>query len=159
MSARVFVVRPEDRGREWLVARNAFREVCQMADTGKPVEVRVKFWKKKKTTPQNSTLWMWHTQVASHLTERCRESGMDMTWSPEDVHESIFKPRFMPQVEKTLPDGEIVFRPMGTSDEDATVDVISDAMEHYLSWIYGEGMEVTIPIEPGLEEIVRRAAA
>ena len=144
---RVFVISPEDQNREWHVARNAFREVRHMAETGKPVEVRVKFWQRKKSQPQNSTIWMWHTQVASQLTERCREAGASVAWSPLDVHELIFKPRFMPQVERMLPDGELVTAPMGTSDRGATVDVISDAMEQYLSWIYEQGMEVLIPGE------------
>jgi len=159
MADRVFIVRPEDRDRDWRVARNAFREVRQMIEAGKPVEVRVRFWKKSKTLPQNSTLWMWHTEIASQLTARCREVGSDVVWPPEDVHEFIFKPRFMPMVEKMLPDGELVVAPMGTSDKRCTVDVLSKAMKKYLAWIYGEyGMEVTIPMDPMMQELADRAA-
>ena len=158
MADRVFVVRPEDKDRDWRVARNAMREVCAMAQQGKPVEVRVRFWKRKKSLPQNSTWWMWTTEVASQLTQRCREAGSDVVWSPEDVHELIAKPRFMPMRERMLPDGEVVMAPIGTSDREATVDVMSEAMERYLAWIYEQGMEVTIPLEPGLEEMARRVA-
>jgi hypothetical protein len=147
MADRVFVVRPEDASRDWHVARNAFREVRAMTESGKPVEVRVKFWKKRKTLPQNSTMWMWHGEVASQLTLRCREVGSNVVWTDNEVHEQIFKPRFMPQVERMLPDGEIVSRPMGTSEEEATVEVMSEAMEKYLAWIYEQGMEVRIPGE------------
>jgi hypothetical protein len=155
---RVFVVRPEDKDRDWRVARNAMREVCAMTETGKPVEVRIRFYKRKKSLPQNSTVWMWNTEVSSQLTQRCRESGADVVWSPEDVHDLIFKARMMPMVERMLPDGEVVAAPMGTSDERATVEVMSEAMEKYLAWIYEQGMEVTIPMDPLMQELAERAA-
>jgi hypothetical protein len=158
MADRVFIVRPEDRDRDWRVTRNAMREVCAMAETGKPVEIRIKFWRRKKTLPQNSTLWMWHTEVASQLTARCREAGSDVAWTPEDVHDLIFKPRMMPMVEQMLPDGEMIAAPMGTSDKRCTVDVLSEAMERYLAWIYEQGMEITIPMDALMQELAERAA-
>jgi hypothetical protein len=158
MADRVFIVRPEDRDRDWKVARNAMREACAMAQQGRAVEVRLRFWKRKKTLPQNSTIWMWHTEVASQLTQRCRELGSEVVWTAEDVHGLVFKPRFMPMRERMLPDGEVVMAPIGTSDQEATVDVMSEAMERYLAWIYEQGMEVTIPVDPLVEEMARRAA-
>jgi len=145
MRDRVYVVRPQDRDHEWRVARNALREVQAMAGLGKPVEVRIRIYQRKKTLPQNATVWMWHTEVASQLTERCREAGSDVSWTKEDVHELVFKPRWMPMRERMLPDGEVIAAPIGTSDKEATAEVISEAMEQYLVWIYEQGMEVTVP--------------
>lgn len=159
MADRVFIVRPEDKDREWHVARNAFREVREMTEAGKPVEVRIKFWKRRKTLPQNSTIWLWHTEVASQLTQRCREAGADVAWTPADVHELIFKARFMVMRERMLPHGEVIAAPMGTSDPEATVEVMSDAMERYLEWIIqDQGMVVTIPEDPGFRALGDRAA-
>lgn len=158
-SERKYILRPEDEGQDWRVARLAFRDACQMVRHGKrAVEVIVQIYRRPKTDPQNKTIWMWHGEVASQLTERCREAGSGVIWRKDDVHELIFKPRFMPQRERMLPDGELVFGPMGTSDKGATVEVISEAMEKYLSWIYSQGMEVTIPDDPEIERIVGRAA-
>lgn len=159
MSDRKYVIRPEDERQDWRVARMALREACAMArQQGRAVEVLVRWFKRPKTSPQNKTIWMWHGEVASQLTERCREAGSDVIWRKDDVHELIFKPRFMPQRERMLPDGELVFGPMGTSDKAATIEVISEAMERYLSWIYSQGMDVTIPPDPEIERIVGRAA-
>lgn len=159
MADQTYIVRPEDAHQDWRIARSAIRAACQMArDRGKPVEVVVRPYRRRKSDPQNRTIWMWHTEVASQLTERCAELGSEVRWSRDDVHEHIFKPRFMPQRERMLPTGEITYSPMGTSDKAATVEVMSEAMERYLCWIYEHGLEVTIPPDPEIELIVRRVA-
>lgn len=152
-----FVVRPEDANRDWSVARAALRAAAEAVKrTGKPYQIEIKPWAPLKTDPQNRTLWKWHTEVASQLTERCRMAGHTVKWDKTDVHEHLFKPRFMPSRERMLPDGELLIAPMGTSDPDCTSAILSNAMDQYLAWIYGEGMEVTIPDEQWAEEMCRR---
>ena len=144
-----YVMRPEDRERRVLSLVESAAE--QMLQQGHWVRVEVSRWKKAKTPPQNRTLWQWHTEVASQLTERCRslalsdDRGRLAEWSREEVHEIIFKPRMMPYREKVTPDGVVHPMPMGTSDPECTAEVLSEAMEKYLAWIAGEGMEVTVP--------------
>jgi len=152
-----FRVRPEDARQNWAVARTALRTACEAAqNTGKDQEVIVRPYKKRKTLPQNRTLWMWHREVASQLNERGRMLGHSVTWSADEFHDLVFKPRWMPAVEKALPDGTVASSPMGTSDPDCTTEILSNAMEQYLSWIYTQGMEITIPEDPELEAMVRR---
>lgn len=142
-----FVIRPSDRQSDWRVAKNAMRSVCELVtEKDKPVRLTVEPYSKPKTDPQLRTLWMWHGEVASQLTERCKMSGHATEFDKDAVHELIFKPRFMPSAEYLMPDtGEVKIKPMGLSDKDATKPVVTDAMEAYLAWIYEQGMEVTIP--------------
>ena len=105
---------------------------------------------KMRTNPQLRTLWMWHGQMASQLTIQTGTS-----WKSEDVHELLFKVRFMPYREVKTPAGRIERRPMGTSDTKSPIDndersvrkIISDAMTEYLVWIYQHSFEVTVPEE------------
>lgn len=152
-----FVIRADDEKRNWMVAKNCLRALCQVVkDTGKDHQVDISEFKPGKTPRQNRTLWMWHTEIASQLTERCKQNGHDVEWSRQDVHDLIFKPRFMPTVEKKTPEGKVHYRPMNTSEKDCTKEIIIGAMEKYLAWIYSQGMEVTIPIDPELEAMCRR---
>jgi len=63
---RVFIVRPEDRDRDWRVARNAMREVCAMAEAGTAVEIRI--GEEKRTLHQNAKLWPMLTDVSKQVT-------------------------------------------------------------------------------------------
>lgn len=159
MKPLTFVIRPEESADGWPVARNAMRQACELArESGKAVRVRIDEYKKPKTDPQRNTIFMWHTEVASQLNERCRMAGHGVTWNKEAVHDLIFKPRFMPKKQFTMPDGETKTLAVGLSDPEATRGIVSDAMEHYLSWIYQQGMEVTIPVDPEIEAMCRRCA-
>jgi hypothetical protein len=142
---RVFIVWPGERGDTVLVNLRAQVEEMRGLKPGKPIEARISYWSPPKTNPQNRTLWMWHGEIASQMTERCREMGMSTTWSKDDVHETIFLHRFMPQRELVTPDGEVIFKPIRTSDKEATAFVMSKAMDAYVAWAYSQGMELTIP--------------
>lgn len=153
-----FIIRKDDeRAREAAIGNLSLYLRNSVTQNNKDYEVRVVEFKQSKTPQQNNTLWMWHTEIASQLTIRCREAGHNIEWSRTDVHDLIFKPRFMPHKERVLPDGELITKPMNTSDKDCDLKIVSEAMERYLSWIYGEGMEVTIPDDPQVQQISRRA--
>lgn len=152
-----FVIRTTDEQNNWMVAKNCLRALCQaVRDSGKDHQVEISLFKPGKSDKQNRTIWMWHTEVASQLTERCKENGHNVEWDRQSVHDLIFKPRFMPYVEKVTPEGEIISRPLNTSEKGCTRPVLSEAMEKYLAWIYGQGMEVTIPVDPEIEAMCRR---
>ena len=63
---------------------------------------------KMRTNPQLKTLFMWHGQVASQITI---QTGTK--WKSEDIHDELFKKRFMPYREVKTPSGRIERRPMG----------------------------------------------
>jgi hypothetical protein len=145
MEPRLFVLRPEDTERR--AAKMAVQALKNAVKEPNPVEVVIQDWKPPRTDPQRRTLWMWHGQVASELTIRTGKR-----WDKDSVHEIIFLARWMPQIEYTIPDtGEVIRRPMRTSDkppegeERSTKEIISDAMNEYLAWIYGMGIEVLVP--------------
>ena len=105
---------------------------------------------KGRTNPRLRTLFMWHGQVASQI-----NIMNGSKWKPEDIHEVLFKPRWMPYIELVTPSGRIIRRPMGTSDKRSPVEgddrsprrIISEAMTQYLVWICENGFEVTVPEE------------
>lgn len=125
----------------------AHRHGQRLLRQGEQVEVMVGPVRRERTDPQRRTLWMWHGQVASELTLRTGHR-----WTKDDVHELIFLARFMPVFELRLPDGEVVYRAMRTSDrvtpDGADPDprrVISEAMDQYLAWISEMAIDVTVP--------------
>jgi len=65
MADRIFIVRPEDKDRDWRVARNAFHEVCAMAEAGTIVEVHV--GEETRTPEQNAKLWPMLTDVSRQV--------------------------------------------------------------------------------------------
>jgi len=150
--AAEYVCRPEDT--EERVVGMVVEAVREHTRQGHPAAVEVKRYRKKRTDPQLRTIWMWHSEVAAQLSERLREQGWNYKWTRDDVHEVLFKQRFMAQREIVLPDGECRYRSYGLSDKDTTRQMVSDAMENYLRWIYERGMEVTIPSDPLVEQVV-----
>lgn len=147
-----FVIPPTDQNRGWKVSRNVadyLRQAARRArDQGVPQEVLFRPVQKQRTDPQRMTLWMWHGQVASELALRT-----GALWTKDDVHEVIFLPRFMPQRELIDPQtGEVLTRSVRTSDrrppegDDRDMrEIISDAMDDYLRWIFEMEIEVTVP--------------
>ncbi len=152
MAGRSWVIMPEDESGN--AVRQLIEALSEALELKKPVEVTMKPWRKAKTPPQHRTIWMWHTEVASQLTEWCRTNGHDVRWTAEDVHDLIFKPRYLPRRCKILPNGAEVCRMGSLTDTDLTVDETSDAMEQYLAWLYEKGMSVTIPEDPYIRELV-----
>ena len=148
-----FVIRPEDSAFRVLAA--AVDLVKQMLSTGVRVSVVVSKWVQAKTPPQHRTTFMWNGEVAAQLTVMCSLSGSSIRWSTEDVHEMIFKRLCMPQKQRILPDGEIVSKPIGLSDKEATIDVVSAAMEKYQAWAINHGIELTQPEERDLSGAYR----
>jgi hypothetical protein len=128
----------------------AFRllyENAQFRIGSEELELVLRKRKQHRTDPQRRTFWNWHGEVASELTLRTRQR-----WTKDDVHEVIFLPRFMPGIDFIGPEGEQMSRPMRTSDkikpegdERTHRQIISDAMNAYLAWIYEMGIEVTVP--------------
>lgn len=150
--AAEYVCRPEDT--EERVVGMVVEAVREHTRQGQPAAVTVKRYRPKRTDPQVRTIWMWHGEVAAELSHRCREAGFNVQWTKDDVHETLFKQRHMAQRETVLPDGECRYRAYGLSDRDTTRQMVSDAMEDYLRWIYQNGIEVTIPADPLVEQVV-----
>ena len=109
----------------------------------KPWEVMVRPYQKRRSDPQLRTIWKWHDEVAAALT-----IATARPWTASDVHELVFKPKFMPCKQSELPDGTFVHKAMGTSI--APRQVISEAMDAYMAWCYTAGIEITVP-EPVME--------
>jgi len=138
-----FVIRPEDSA--FCVLGAAVALIKQMLETGVRVSVVISKWVPAKTPPQHRTVFMWNGEVAAQLTVLGTLSGSNVQWKTDDAHEYIFKRLCMPQVERILPDGEIVTRSIGLSDKEATLEVVSQAMEKYQCWAIERGIELTQP--------------
>lgn len=128
-----------------LAFRTLFNAAKTLMQNGKPLRLILTDDGPARSDPQRNTFWMWHAQVASELTIRTGK-----TWTKDDVHDLIFLARYMPRVTLELPNGEIVSRPVRTSeksgpDGEPMREVISNAMNQYLAWIFEMGIEVTIP--------------
>lgn len=147
MKADQYIARPEDDGHAGTAA--ALEHVQAMLAEGKPARIQVSRYVRGKTPPQLRTIWQWHTEVASQLTEHCRAAGYSFRWNREEVHEVVFKPRFMPRRTTVMPDGTTVDNPKGLSDSDTDLGEVSEAMDAYLAWITGQGYEVTVPDDYG----------
>ncbi len=148
---RRYVIRPEDADQDWRIAKMAVEGLRiaarEVRANRQPCEVVIREWKPQRTDPQRNTMWMWHTEVASELSIRTK-----YRWTKEAVHEVIFLPRYMPQIEYADPEtGEVLTRPMRTSekppegDERSTKEIVTEAMNGYLAWIYEMGISVTVP--------------
>lgn len=135
------------------VTANVVEAIRSVLDAGHPAAVEVKRWRPTRTPAQHRTLWMWCSEVASQLTEQCRQNGIRAGWTKGDVYEVIVKPRFMPRRECVMPDGSTEERPMGLSDPDLALTLLSRAMDQFLAWIVAQGMEVTVPDDPLLEQV------
>jgi hypothetical protein len=140
-----YVIRSDDQRQGWRMSRMAAdglrNAVMGARDTGRPIEVRIQPFSPPRTDPQRKTLWMWHGEVGSELSIRTQAR-----WTKDDVHEVVFIPRFMPAADRELIDpetGEVISRRKRTTE--ATKPEITEAMDAYLAWIYGMGIEVTVP--------------
>lgn len=137
--AAEFVLRAKDSKESGLKA--ACVEARRLASEGHDVSLKVSKGRRKKTDRQHRTLWGWHREVAAQLNQH---GGACQRWGAEDVHELIFKPRFMPAKELEGPGGELYWRARGLSDSDLSRDQLSEAMERYVSWAYQSGFELTM---------------
>lgn len=142
-----FVIRPEDTA--FHVLASAVALVKQMISSGIRVSVVVKKWVPAKTPPQNRTVFMWCGEAAAQLTVMSALAGSSVRWNTEDAYEMTFKLLCMPKNEKVLPDGEVVSKPIGLSDPEATLEVVSQAMERYQVWAIEHGIELTQPVDQG----------
>ena len=132
--------------------------IAEIFAAGKRAEIEVGVWTPKKTDAQRRTIWKWHGEVASQLAELGKAMGHGARWTKDDVHDVVFKPRFMPSKEIIWPDGTVETVPKGLSDPTVTRQDVTDAMTKYLAWIYERGFEVTIPPDPLLETALRCGA-
>lgn len=107
---------------------------------------------RKRSTLQNSRLWAFHTLTANYLNERHeqlmerlralvkQDGGRDLKlllgqifalshrWTPEDVHEQVFKPRFVhPRREK--------------SSTRLSKTAMADAQTEYEAWMIEQGVD------------------
>jgi len=144
VTSREFVLRPEDS--EGRVLATALGCARQLLASGIWVSVKVGKYVKAKTPAQHRCVWLWNTEAAAQLTVMGTISGSNVKWTRDDVHEFIFKRLFMPPLERIMPDGEVVSRPMGLSDK-PSVEIVSAAMEKYQAWAVEHGIELTQPEE------------
>ena len=98
----------------------------------------LKRYVRKRTNPQNSLLWKWHTEVAAEL---CAFTGK--TWTKEQVHFRIFCPKFLKGEVVELPDGSKSWV-SETSSTQNTVDM-ADALTAYEAWCLGNDIDITHP--------------
>ena len=140
---KTFVLRPEDSA--FFVLKSMVALCKQMLVNGIRVSVVISKYVQSKTPPQHRTVFMWNGEVATQLNIMGALSGSNVKWTTEDVHEMVFKRQMMPQVNRTLPDGQDVSRPIGLSDKEATIDVVAEAMCRYQVWAIERGIELTQP--------------
>lgn len=79
-----FILRDEDR------RQSALAYIRSLNLNGRTLEVRVKPYKKNRTTAQNSLYWMWLGVLAD-----------DLGYTEDDLHE-LFKARFLGVEEKQI---------------------------------------------------------
>lgn len=143
-ASKTFVVRPEDTEERVLTMATGF--IRELLRSGIWVSVKVGKYVKSKTPAQHRTVWMWDAEAAAQLTVMGAISGSGVKWGREDAHEYIFKRLCMPSLDRVMPGGEIVSRPMGLSDN-PSVEIVSEAMEKYQKWAVEYGIELTQPEE------------
>lgn len=136
-----FVIRPEDSAFHVLNAAVAL--VKEMLRSGVRVSVVVSKWVPAKTPPQHRTVFLWCKEAAVQLNIMGELIGGKTNWTTEDAYEFVFKERFMPKRMAELPGGEILFRPIGLSDKDATLEAVSEAMTKFQVWACETGIELT----------------
>ncbi|MEN8720086.1 MAG: hypothetical protein ABF296_07485 [Oceanococcaceae bacterium] len=150
MEVRRYLIPPNDEAKGWRFCRMAKAGLFAAAEDatreGKTAEIIIRRMQADKTDPQRRTLWKWHGEVAAALS-----ISTPHRWKKEDVHEIVFLPKFMPTVERVLPDGEVVHRPLRTSDrvpdewETDMKAILSKAMDAYMAWAYQSDIEITVP--------------
>ena len=141
--SKTFICRPEDEKR--LVLKSAVNLAEVMLDSGW-VDVTISRHVDKKTLPQHRTVWLWCTEAASQLSAMGRMTGKGGKWSKNDVYEIVLKGRFMPKIEKVMPDGTVEYVPVGLSAK-PTIEQVSMAMEKFQAWAIELGIELTQPEE------------
>jgi hypothetical protein len=141
--SKTFICRPEDDKR--LVLKSAVNLAEVMLEGGW-VDVAISRHVEKKTPPQHRTVWLWCTEAAIQLSAMGRMTGKGGKWSKDDVYEIVFKGRFMPKIEKVMPDGAVEYVPVGLSAK-PTIEQVSMAMEKFQAWAIELGIELTQPEE------------
>ncbi|HEX5464413.1 MAG TPA: hypothetical protein VFW88_06825 [Burkholderiales bacterium] len=108
------------------------------------IDVYVRRHKVKRSNPQNARLWWLHGLMAAHLNERLPQlieaqmiSPLFTRFTPEAVHEGIFKPRYC----GTNPDGSV-----RSSARMSKLDFMT-AMERYEADMVTDGVEIPEPPE------------
>lgn len=102
-----------------------------------PLEVVVQQYKPKRSNAQNERLWAIHAQVSADLSVRTQ-----CKWTPDDVHDVVFKPRFCGVRELTLPGGRVVKR--GRSSTELSKQEMAEAQEEYVAWCLQRGIELEL---------------
>lgn len=126
---------------QFILRTEAIRQYC-MAQISKlslekPISVDIKPYVKKRTLPQNNTMWRRHGEVAAWLSV-----NGPTKWTPEDVHDYIFKPTWCGMVEIKVGD-RIIHKPRSSTD--MSTQEMSDAMSAYEVWCMELGIEITFP--------------
>ncbi|HEX5464431.1 MAG TPA: hypothetical protein VFW88_06915 [Burkholderiales bacterium] len=108
------------------------------------VDVFVRRHKVKRSNPQNARLWWLHGLMAAHLNARLPDlvasgllSPLFLRFTPESVHEGIFKPRYC----GTNPDGSA-----RSSARLSKLDFMA-ALERYQADMTNDGVEIPEPPE------------
>lgn len=139
------MIRPEDRAFSVLGA--AVSLIKQMLESGIRVSVVISKWVPAKTPPQKRTVFMWSKEAADQLNIMGKLIGGKTDFTKDEIYEAVFKGMHMPKREIEIPGGEILFIPIGLSDKEATLDVVSEAMEKYQVWAIEHGIELTQPAD------------
>lgn len=121
-------------------------EMFRILEAGKPVSIEVKEWKESRSLSQNSTYWMWLSEISEQILKKINQNH-----DTETLHE-YFKQCFCPQKEITLGKKEIIIA--------STKRLDSGEMCHYLNqiekWCIDRGFKITIPINSEYQELINR---
>jgi len=86
MDEQRFIIRPEDRGQNWRVARacaDHLRAQCAaLTPESQGIEVVVRPYRKRRSLAQNRLLWWWLNQIAEHI-----NASQGTAFSDEEIHE------------------------------------------------------------------------
>ena len=105
MNERVYVLRNDE------IKANCLKYVASLPVSEKPLEVKIKPFKRKRRVEANNYLWAMYTQIA---TEAYRMKITDQYYPPEYFHE-YFKKEFLGK--KVVIDGDIHLLPESTADK------------------------------------------
>lgn len=126
---------------EWPLVEAALRAavIAQLNDNMVPLVISLRRYSPPRSNEANNRLWWLHGLMAAHLNERVPEmiaaKLLPRSWqrfTPEAVHEGIFKPRFC----GVRPDG------MPRSSTRLSKADFSEAMQRYEADMVNEGVEI-----------------
>lgn len=137
MTDRTFIANSRERLDE------AVAELRRRYEESRYVEVTLTVGERKRTSQQNRALWLWYRWLSEELNERGLDmrvvirDDVDIPWSPESVHQYIWKP-----VQKAMLGKESTTEANRTEYSD-----VRDVIARHLQ----ERFDIAVPTWPSME--------